>query len=187
MDKLKGVALILAKGSSKRLKGKNTLDFNGKPMFLVNVLKCLEYFDDVYVSSDDQAILNMAELVGAKPIWRDESLCGDTPNIPVYQHALAEMGEVDYIVAVQANSPTIRGPLIWEVQKYMEKGAQEVMTVHPQVDHLYRLYGSIWALSTIRLKNYGDPFSPTPELLIPDESVDIHTAQDYQKALKQCQ
>jgi CMP-N-acetylneuraminic acid synthetase len=46
-------ALILAKSDSRRLPKKNTLDFNGVPMFLVNVIKCVEIFDKTYVSSDD--------------------------------------------------------------------------------------------------------------------------------------
>ena len=57
-------------------------------MFLVNTEKCLDIFDSVYVSSDSKEILKQAQEIGAIPILRSEDLCGDTPNIPVYQHAL---------------------------------------------------------------------------------------------------
>src|SRR3990167_821307 len=93
MVKLAG--LILAKSQSSRLTSKNILDFHGKPMFLVNVEKCLRVFDDVYVSSDSEEILKITKDAGAKPILRGVELCGDTPNIPVYRHAIEQMGDVD--------------------------------------------------------------------------------------------
>src|ERR1039457_6552775 len=97
----KTVALLLAKKDSGRLPKKNTLDFNGVPMFLVNLKKCLKIFDECYVSSDNQWILDTVETNGGIPILRGEELCGDTPNIPVYQHAVKHMKDVDSIVAVQ--------------------------------------------------------------------------------------
>jgi len=86
-------------------------------MFLVNVEKCLRVFDDVYVSSDSEEILKITKDAGAKPILRGVELCGDTPNIPVYRHAIEQMGDVDGIVAVQANSPTIPAEIIRRTKK----------------------------------------------------------------------
>jgi CMP-N-acetylneuraminic acid synthetase len=185
------VALVLAKGESKRLRGKNTKDFHGEPMFLVNVKKCLRIFDEVYVSSDDNEILNLARMAGARPIWRDEELCGETPNITVYKHATREMGDVDGIVAVQACSPTVAPHVILKVKQLLELGVNEVMTSHPVEKNnsyharTYPLYGSVWGLSKWKLENYGDPYDPEPEVLVVDNSVDIHTYDDYQKALRQ--
>ncbi len=174
-------ALILAKGSSRRLKNKNTLDFHGKPMFLVNVEKCLRNFEKVYVSSDDRWILKMASQAGAIAIHRDESLCGETPNIPCYRHAILKMPDADGIVAIQANSPTLDVNTITMVKKFMELGVPEVMTCHED----YSIYGSVWAVSKERLADYGDPYDPHPEVLIMDKSVDVHNLADYEKALCQ--
>ena len=172
--------LILAKSQSSRLTSKNILDFHGKPMFLVNVEKCLRVFDDVYVSSDSEEILKITKDAGAKPILRGVELCGDTPNIPVYRHAIEQMGDVDGIVAVQANSPTIPAEIIRRTKKYMEEGVEEIMTAHDDGT----LYGSVWAISKKRLEKYKDFYKPEPLLLIFDDSIDIHTSQDYEKALK---
>lgn len=150
-------------------------------MFMVNVKKCLSIFDRVYVSSDSDEMLSMAQRAGAIPIKRGLELCGETPNIPVYQHAFEHMDEVDCIVAVQANSPTVTAKLISDASEMMAMGYDEVMTCHPD----YSIYGSIWALSRDRLLNYGDPYKPHPKALIVDDSVDIHTEQDYKKALCQ--
>jgi len=149
-------------------------------MFLWNVDKCKRIFSRVYVSSDDPWILEEAEWNGAIPIKRGEELCGDTPNIPVYQHALQFMNGVDGIVAVQANSPTIDSKLIEQAKELLENGKQEIMTKHEDGS----IYGSIWAMSRKRLENYGDPYKPTPDVLLCDKSIDIHTEQDLLEALK---
>lgn len=184
------VALILAKSDSKRLPNKNSLDFNGEPMFLVNTRKCLSIFDQVYVSSDDLGMLTKAMSIGARAILRYKNLCGDTPNIPVYKHALSEIIEyydkdVDAIVAVQANSPTIKPKIIEQAKKAIEGGKYlEVMTCHP-IHPDNPIYGSVWAITKDKLDNYGDPYKPDPDFLIDDDSVDIHTLEDYNKAIKQ--
>ena len=151
-------------------------------MFLVNTKKCLELFDSVYVSSDSREILKQAEEIGAIPILRSEELCGDIPNIPVYQHALRIMPkDIQGIVAVQANSPTVPSGVIEKVKILMNEGAKEVMTCHP--DH--ELYGSVWGISRDTLNSYTDFYNPQPVVRIIDHSIDIHTSADYVRALKE--
>lgn len=183
--------MVLAKYHSKRLPKKNRLDFHGKPMFLVNVEKLLKVFDDVYVTSDSHKMITQAEAIGAKGIWRDEKLCLDsTPNIPVYQYSLAHMGEVDGIVAVQANSPNVSEKLIMTTKGLLELGFKEVMTCHEmESDKNYheqasKVYGSIWALEANYLRKYKNAYNPKPEVLLVDNSEDIHYQEDYEVALK---
>jgi len=178
MIKISG--LMLVKGDSKRLKNKNTKELNGEPMFTWNLLKALRIFDDVYVSSEDENILHIARKIGALTIERPKSLCGDTPNIPVYQHAEKFMDNPDVMIAIQANSPNLEETLIDDVRYLMEYGFKEVMTCHND----YSIYGSIWGIRVSRLKEYGDPYSPTPDVLLIDDSIDIHTEEDFKKALK---
>ena len=178
MGRLAG--LILAKSQSNRLTNKNTLDFHGKPMFLVNTEKCLNIFPSTYVSSDSMDILKTAEKVGAIPILRTERLCGDTPNIPVYQHALQVMpNDIEGIVAVQANSPTINSSIIEKVKMLLEEGKNEVMTCHE--DH--SIYGSVWGIRRKKLENYVNFYNPQPDIMVIDPSIDIHSELDFQRAL----
>lgn len=180
MDKT--YALILAKSDSGRLKNKNTLDFNGIPMFMVNVIKCLDIFPKVFVSSDSDEILDWADSRGAIAIKRPTSLCGSVPNIPVYQHAIQFMGDVEAIVAVQANSPNVKKEIIEDVM-YAMGIYEEVITI--DIDG--RIYGSVWGLSKRKLMTYNevyDYYNPTPEYKIKDLSIDIHTEKDYELALK---
>lgn len=190
MDKLI-VGLLLVKQHSKRLPGKNTKDFNGKQMFLWNLEKCRTILDRVYVSSDSNDILLTALHNGAIPIQRGAELCGDVPDIPVYQHALRCMGDVDGVVAVHANNPTVGPGIILAVRKMLEMGFDEVMTCHPvEKNKNYhqqgaKIYGSVRGLSKRRIEEYGDPYSPQPQVLVADESVEIETPESYKEALCQ--
>jgi len=172
------VGLIIAKQESTRLKDKNCREFFGQPMFVWNVAKCLGAFDEVWMSSDSDFILSLIRAMGGRTIKRPFELCGDTPNIPVYQHAQKFMN-ADIIVAVQANSPTIKQELIEKCRDIMLRtNCQELMTCHPD----YSIYGSVWALTRERLADYGNPHKPKPDILIIDDSTDIHTLEDFKKA-----
>lgn len=167
------------------------MDFNGKPTFLWNLEKCLRVFDKVYVSSDSFHILEMAQKAGAIPIHRGEELCGDVPDIPVFQHALSKMSNVSSVVAVHANNPTIDINLIALTKKLLDLGIQEVMTCHP-MNHLetYKkqanpVNGSIRGMSVERLTNYPDAYKPQPEVLIVDTSIEIETPESLELCLKQ--
>lgn len=171
---------MLAKGESKRLPNKNKLDFDGQPMFVWNLKKMIRLYEDVYLSSDDKEILSIGKKMRVHIIKRPKELCGDTPNIPCYQHALKFMKNPKAIVAVQANSPTVRESKIFVVNLLMGIH-DEVMTKHPDGS----MYGSIWGISFDKLKKYRDFYNPKPDFLVEDLSVDVHTKSDFNKALEQ--
>ena len=173
---MKIVALIIAKGDSKRLKNKNWRCYLGKPMIQHNLEKCLMLFNRVYVSSDFEPILGLARRLGAIPIKRPVELCGDVPNIIVYQHALRFMDNPNAIVAIQANSPEVDTELIEEAKYLIEQGEEEVKTCHNDSDKSD--YGSIWAMTTKRLLTYPNPYKANPTYWIKDESKDIHVIED---------
>lgn len=150
-------------------------------MFVENLRKCLKIFPAVYVSSDDPKILKRAEKEGAIPILRGKALCGDTPNIPVYRHAFEYMPDATGFVAVQANSPNVNPKIIESIAKFIELGYEEVMTCHEDES----IYGSVWGMTKARLYDYKDFYKPNPEALIVDSSIDIHTLQEYNQALRE--
>jgi len=200
---MKSVAIIIAKGISNRLPNKNFKDFNGKPMIVWNIEKCLDVFNNVYVSSDSEKILSKASEIGAIPIKRGEELCGECPIIPVYKHAYKFMKtKPEYIVSVQANSPTIPIDLLRRVKTIMDTGeCQELMTCFPDaeaskyankgtrheqyVNTHFKWCSGVWAMTANRLLNYIDPYQKTPEVLIKDDSIDIHTIEEFNAALEQ--
>jgi len=172
-------ALMLVKKNSSRLKNKNWRYYKGKPMFQWNLEKCLHLFNEVYVSSDDDEILEQAKKMGAILIKRPEELLEAT-NIECYRHAQKFMG-ADAFVAVQANSPETGITLIKYAKDVLQIGNEEVKTCHYDGTD----YGSIWGMTAERLKNYPDPYNSKPEVWIKDFSVDIHTIEDLWKSYNQ--
>lgn len=65
---MKHIAIILARGGSKRLPRKNILDFHGKPMLAWTVEAALQsgQYDHVLVSTDDPEIAEIARDFGAE-------------------------------------------------------------------------------------------------------------------------
>lgn len=186
---MKTVGLIIAKKHSSRLKDKNFRDFCGKPMFVWNLDKCLKIFDEVYVSSDHDFILEESKKLGAIPIKRPKELCeSDIANIPVYQHALSHMGNPDIVVTVKADSPTTDIEIIKRAKEIMENYKyDEFMTAYPIKGYQDKnfVYGSVWAIRRQKLENYKDPKQPEPQVLIVDHAIDIHNEEDLAAAEKQ--
>ena len=70
------LAVIPARGGSKGIPRKNVRLMHGKPLIyysIQNALAC-SYIDDVVVSSDDEEILSIAAMYGAKAMNRNIAL-----------------------------------------------------------------------------------------------------------------
>lgn len=87
------IAVIPARGESKRIPRKNVKSFYGKPMLAWSIETAITSgcFDKVIVSSEDVSILETAESNGAEtPFRRPDNLAGDmVPTAPVIAHAIA--------------------------------------------------------------------------------------------------
>lgn len=86
------LAVIPARGGSKRIPRKNIKPFCGKPMFAWSIEAAMvsDCFDAVIVSTDDAEIAETALQYGATvPFMRPDDLSDDyTGTIPVIQHAI---------------------------------------------------------------------------------------------------
>lgn len=74
------IAIITARGGSKRIPRKNIKEFMGKPMIAYAIEAALnsKVFDEVMVSTDDSEIAQIAEKYGAKvPFMRSEKTSND--------------------------------------------------------------------------------------------------------------
>lgn len=77
---MKSVAIITARGGSKRIPRKNIKKFNGQPIISYSIKAALESgcFDEVMVSTDDQEIAEIAIRYGAQvPFLRSETTSDD--------------------------------------------------------------------------------------------------------------
>ena len=77
---MRRIAIITARGGSKRIPRKNIKEFCGKPILAYSIEAALasELFDEVMVSTDDREIAGIAEQYGAKvPFLRSERTSND--------------------------------------------------------------------------------------------------------------
>lgn len=92
---MKKVAIIPARGGSKRIPRKNVKPFLGKPAisFPLEIIKNCELFDEIVVTTDDAEIANIGRSFGANRIVeRPLELADDiTPTVPVISHAIQEL------------------------------------------------------------------------------------------------
>jgi len=94
------VAIIPARGGSKRIPRKNIRDFCGKPMIAwpIEVAKESGLFEHILVSTDDEAIAKVSKSCGAEvSFMRPAKLSDDyTGTIEVIAHAVSWMHEQDW-------------------------------------------------------------------------------------------
>jgi N-acylneuraminate cytidylyltransferase len=77
---MRKIAIITARGGSKRIPHKNIKEFCGKPILAYSIEAAVEsgLFDTVMVSTDDEKIAEIAVKYGAEvPFYRSEKTSGD--------------------------------------------------------------------------------------------------------------
>ena len=111
------VAVIPARGGSKRIPKKNIKEFFGKPIISYSIRAAIDsqLFDKVIVSTDCENIAQVAIKYGAEvPFMRPEELSGDFLGThEVVGHALKwleDFGDaVDFACCIYATAPMIQG------------------------------------------------------------------------------
>lgn len=109
------VAVIPARGGSKRIPRKNIREFAGKPIMAYSILaaRAATLFDRIIVSTDDSEIAAVAREWGAEvPFMRPEELSGDTTATnAVIKHAIRWLHgagqDVQYVCCIYATAPFI--------------------------------------------------------------------------------
>lgn len=107
------VAVIPARGGSKRILGKNIREFVGKPLiaYSIEAAKQSKLFDEIIVSTDSDEIASVSEEYGATYIIRrNEKLSNDhVGTFPVVKNAIKQYEEVesviDYACCIYATAP----------------------------------------------------------------------------------
>jgi len=118
----KAVAIIPARGGSKRIPRKNIKDFHGRPLIAYSIQTALEskLFDRVIVTTDDAEIAAVAEKYGAEvPFIRPKELADDFSGTQdVIDHALKwlqEHGEhYDFVCTIYATAPLLQSKYLIE-------------------------------------------------------------------------
>ena len=105
------IALIPARGGSKRLPRKNVLNLLGKPMlvYAIDTARDAGLFDEIYVSTEDDEISQVADDHGAMVITRPKDLSTDRSTVvDVCLHALSVLPDVVKFCCIYPTSVLIR-------------------------------------------------------------------------------
>lgn len=126
------IAIIPARGGSKRIPRKNIRLFAGKPIIGYSIETAIAsgLFDDVIISTDDHEVAEVAKSFGASvPFLRPEELSGDhTPTLPVIRHAIEQLetstGNIDAVCCMYATAPFLRTQDLVDGYRLLESNPQ---------------------------------------------------------------
>jgi N-acylneuraminate cytidylyltransferase len=124
---MRAIAIIPARGGSKRIPRKNIKNFFDKPLLAYSIQVALDskLFDKIVVSTDDEEIAIIAKEYGAEiPFLRPKELSDDfTGTVDVVSHTVKYMksqGEkYDFVCTIYATAPLLQ-------KEYLIKGYKEL-------------------------------------------------------------
>lgn len=121
------IAIIPARGGSKRIPGKNIKLFHGKPMiaYSIEAAKASGCFEKIIVSTDDQDIAEIAKHYGAEvPFIRPAEIADDyATTLDVMQHAInwckKQQWQVKFVCCIYATAPFLE-------PSYIQQGLAQI-------------------------------------------------------------
>ena len=173
------IAIIPAKGVSKRLPNKNMSILNGQPMinYALNYVKKSKIVDKAYISTDSDIIDEHCLKLGWDVIRRPVSLGGETPIIEVYKHALNSIVNnniVDILVGVQVDHPDRNINIDDTINLFLENKADRLISTE--------INGTKNGAHYILSKYFLESGISKKDHIIVDNCTNIHFESDLIKA-----
>lgn len=139
------IAVIPARGGSRRLPRKNVLAFFGHPMlaYAIAAAQNSALFDRVVVSTEDPEIMAIASAYGAETLKRPAALAADDIAVAdVTRHAVEALDVRDAVCQLMPNCPLRRSQdIVAHLRAFDASGATTQISVMP-----YRVVHPEWAL-----------------------------------------
>ena len=139
---MKFYAFIFARGGSKGLKKKNILNLDGKPLInhSIDIAKEIKNIEQIFVSTDDKEIANIAINNGAKVINRPKELAGDkSSEWLAWQHAINYIfkifGEFEGFISLPATAPLRSKEDVEKCIFKLEDNADLIVTITKSKKH----------------------------------------------------
>lgn len=136
----KSIAVITARGGSKRIPQKNIKEFCGKPIIQYSIEAALGagVFSEVMVSTDSEKIADISKNLGAKvPFYRSEKTSNDIAStsdvmkeVLLKYHSLGQ--DFDYSCCIYPTAPFVTKDILKKAMKMLEESeADTIFTVVP--------------------------------------------------------
>ncbi|MEN9640782.1 MAG: hypothetical protein RLZZ262_2651 [Bacteroidota bacterium] len=189
---MKTIVVIPARGGSKRLHKKNIYPWKGIPLMAYTIEACKQcvFIDEIFVSSDDQEILDVGSSYGAIPLLRPAHLADDqTPKIVAIRQAIEDpnVGDLDrddIVIVAQANSPTITAVQIEQAWQMMQTHKLwEVMSTDANgvQNAAFRLVRKHALYNTFLSAHCGFVVAENPDIHTLEDLMALDNTSDYAK------
>ena len=123
MKSLSAIAVIPARGGSKRVPRKNIHPVHGKPMlgWVIETAQSAGVFDDILVSSEDDEILSVAREFGATAFRRPNVLADDDTHVmPVVQNVLDSLdSKPETVCLIYATALLLKVEHLYEAKRML--------------------------------------------------------------------
>jgi N-acylneuraminate cytidylyltransferase len=185
----KRIAIIPARGGSKRIPNKNIINFNGMPMIYYSIQAAIDsnQFDDILVSTDSKEIAEIALKFGAKvPFLRNENYDDLSTSSQATLSALIQMEKFngkkyETIVQLMPNCPLRKSTSITKQIYDFEKNKKK----HSLISSMkYGMFNPWWAHEVQQNGSFSRLFSDSiynnrsqdlPKLLCPTGAIWVST------------
>lgn len=170
---MKSLAIIPARGGSKRIPRKNIKDFLGKPIIAYSIEAALRsgLYEEVMVSTDDEEIATVAKRYGAQvPFLRSAATSNDfatTADVIVeVLECYAEMGmQFDSFTCIYSTAPFVSADRLKDAYAMVEGDIDSVFTCvgfsYPIQRALHIVDGKISMMQPQYLKSRSQDLEPT--------------------------
>lgn len=162
---MKTIAVIPARGGSKRLPQKNIKKLGDIPLIAHSILFAQkhDFISDVYVTTDDIAIKNIAKSFGAIVIDRPIEISGDfEPTVSAIKHVLLSISDkVDNVVLLQPTNPLRPKDLLIECyRQYVVSQSDSLFTVTRNHHKLGQIVNDIFVPYNYKLGQRSQDLTP---------------------------
>jgi len=135
------VAMIPARIGSKRVQKKNLRLIDGKPLvaYIIETLKKVDIFDEIYLNADDLIFKKIADEYGVKFYHRDKRYATDKSTNDEFALDFMQNVDGDILLQVLPTSPLIEVAQIKKFTEYMLENSLETLisVEHKQIASLY--------------------------------------------------
>lgn len=179
--------LILARGGSKGVPNKNIRAVGGKPLlaYPIEAAKRSNTIDRIFVSTDSEAIKEVAEHYGATVINRPADISGDLSlDVEAFRHFVETTGLTEPLVHLRATTPLIEPVMLdMAVMKFFkhEEHCTSLRSAHMLSETAFKMFatsGEFWRglfpdLAESNPEYFNRPRQFYPDTYAPNGYVDI--------------